>query len=107
METMRAEAHIDERRTDQDPAGVSVCFPTFRRPELLKEAIDSICRNRHRPIEIVVSDNDFTNASAQRVRGLRVPDGVRVVRRGNPGATDPSSNSTIRKLSRAASASSG
>jgi glycosyltransferase involved in cell wall biosynthesis len=41
-------------------SGISVCITTYRRPELLQFCIRSVFDNRVRPIEIVVSDNDFS-----------------------------------------------
>jgi glycosyltransferase involved in cell wall biosynthesis len=56
--------------------GVSVCIPTFRRPVLLREAISSVFANSLRPIEVIVSDHDFTEASQEMILGIELPPGI-------------------------------
>lgn len=72
--------------------GVSVCVTTYRRTELLLECIRSVFENDCRPIEIVVSDNDFTEASASAVRSLTPPEGITIRHAANPGPSIPSEN---------------
>jgi len=57
---------------------ISVCIPTFRRPELLKTALTSTFSNDVRPLEIVISDDDYSEAQAEAILGLPRPDGVTV-----------------------------
>lgn len=55
---------------------VSVCVPTYRRPELLRECISSVFANEVRPMEIIISDDDFGEESAGVVAGLKPPPGI-------------------------------
>lgn len=73
-------------------AGVTVCITTYKRPELLKFCIRSMFDNKTRPIEIVVSDNDFSEESAEAVRSLTPPEGIVVRHVANPGPSIPSEN---------------
>lgn len=57
---------------------VSVCIPTFRRPEFLKTAVTSTFSNDVRPLEIVISDDDYSETQAEAILGLPRPDGVTV-----------------------------
>jgi glycosyltransferase involved in cell wall biosynthesis len=53
---------------------ISVCIPTYRRPALLQEAIQSAIQHQHRPIEILVGDDSPTNgaeAIVASVEGMR------------------------------------
>lgn len=72
--------------------GVSVCVMTYRRPELLLECLRSIFENDFRPIEIVVSDNDFSKESTTAVASLTPPEGIVIRHMANPGPPTPSEN---------------
>lgn len=72
--------------------GVSLCITTFRRPDLLQFCIRSAFDNRTRPLEVVVSDNDFSEASAAAVLALTPPEGIVVRHVANPGPSTPSQN---------------
>jgi glycosyltransferase involved in cell wall biosynthesis len=72
--------------------GVTVCVTTYRRPTLLQHCIRSLFDNRIRPIEIVVSDNDFSGESAAAVRVLAPPEGIVIRHMANPGPPIPSQN---------------
>lgn len=45
-------------------ATVSVVIPTYRRNELLREAIDSVLQQRYEPVEIIVVDDSGTGYAA-------------------------------------------
>jgi glycosyltransferase involved in cell wall biosynthesis len=47
---------------------VSVVIPTFRRPDLLQRAVASVARQTHRPIELIVVDDDGDDRTAEVVR---------------------------------------
>jgi len=49
---------------------VSVCIPTYQRPELLHEAIASCLAQTYSDIEIIVCDDSKDDASEQMVKGL-------------------------------------
>ncbi|MEM1303844.1 MAG: glycosyltransferase, partial [Planctomycetota bacterium] len=42
---------------------ISVCIPTYRRPDLLREAVESVVRQEYRPLEIIVGDDSPTPAA--------------------------------------------
>lgn len=71
---------------------VTVCITTYKRPELLKVCISSVFDNRVRPIEIVVSDNYFSDESRQAVDSLKCPAGITIRHLPNPGSNLPSAN---------------
>ncbi len=56
--------------------GVSVCIPTLKRPEMVRECIASVFLNAARPLEIIVSDHDFGSASQAAIASIQVPDAV-------------------------------
>jgi glycosyltransferase involved in cell wall biosynthesis len=80
---------------------VSVCVPTYRRPELLRECICSVFANEVRPMEIIISDNDLGEDSAGVVAGLEPPSGIRLRHIANVGRSVQSAN--IRNVFQAAS----
>jgi glycosyltransferase involved in cell wall biosynthesis len=47
---------------------ISICIPTYNRPRLAREAVDSALAQTYRPIDIVVSDDSTTNAT-ERILG--------------------------------------
>jgi glycosyltransferase involved in cell wall biosynthesis len=55
---------------------LSVCIPTYKRPSLLLECINSLLASDIRPIEIVVSDDAPGAAVASRLAALQLPDDV-------------------------------
>lgn len=55
---------------------VSVCIPTFRRADLLHKAIMSAFANDVRPLEIVVSDDDYHEDQAAAIMALPRPEGI-------------------------------
>lgn len=73
-------------------AGVSVCITTYKRPAMLEFCIRSVFENHTRPIEILVSDNDFSEESAAAVRGIVPPAGIVIRHVANPGPPIPSRN---------------
>lgn len=56
--------------------GITVCIPTYKRPEMLRQCIESVFPNQFRPIEILVSDHDFGDASQRVVSAITTPDGI-------------------------------
>lgn len=58
---------------------VSVCIPTFRRPKMLRECIESCFSNTIRPLEIVVSDDDADPAVQAMLEAMTPPEGIAIV----------------------------
>jgi hypothetical protein len=56
--------------------GISIAITTYRRPRRLVDCIESVCGSRHRPIEIVISDNDYSPESKAAVASVAPPPGV-------------------------------
>lgn len=81
--------------------GITVCITTYKRPALLEECLRSIFRNDTRPVEIIISDNDFSEESARAGRNCPPPPGMTVRHFANPGPKTPSEN--VRAALRAAS----
>lgn len=71
---------------------VSVCIPTFRRPEFLKIAVVSTFTNDVRPLEIVISDDDYSESQAETILGLPRPEGVTIRYIANQNAQGQSGN---------------
>ena len=63
---------------------ISVVIPTYQRPDMLREAVESALIQDWRPLEIVVTDDSPDDASERMLRSLYVPDGIDVVYRRNP-----------------------
>jgi glycosyltransferase involved in cell wall biosynthesis len=40
-----------------DPTKVTIAVPTFRRPEMLRRALESVARQNYAPLEVIVADN--------------------------------------------------
>ncbi|MCI4430000.1 MAG: glycosyltransferase family 2 protein [Burkholderiales bacterium] len=40
-----------------DPTKVTIAIPTFRRPEMLRRALESVVRQNYAPLEVIVADN--------------------------------------------------
>ncbi|TWU59564.1 GalNAc(5)-diNAcBac-PP-undecaprenol beta-1,3-glucosyltransferase [Crateriforma conspicua] len=49
---------------------VSVCIPTFERPDLLLEAIESCLKQRHRPLEILIGDDSSGDESRLAIEAI-------------------------------------
>ncbi|GGE01059.1 hypothetical protein GCM10011390_19860 [Aureimonas endophytica] len=64
----------------EEPAGsdglVSICIPTFERPQLIRETIASCLAQTHRPIEILIGDDSRTSETEDLVRSLPLPEGI-------------------------------
>ncbi|MEM1211387.1 MAG: glycosyltransferase family 2 protein [Planctomycetota bacterium] len=65
---------------------ISIVIPTYRRPEMLLEALESALVQDYRPLEVLVTDDSPDDASERAVRAVSVPDGIEVVYKRN----DPS-----------------
>lgn len=50
---------------------ISICIPTYQRPELLKEAIDSCLIQNYDPLEIIISDDSKDNHTENLVENLQ------------------------------------
>jgi glycosyltransferase involved in cell wall biosynthesis len=57
---------------------ISVCIPTFRRRELLLEAVRSTFSNDTRPIEVIVSDDDCDPEVERLLASLSAPLGIAI-----------------------------
>ncbi|SFV30152.1 glycosyltransferase family 2 protein [Hyphomicrobium facile] len=60
------------------PDPVSVCIPTFERPQLLKAAIHSCVTQAYRPLRIIVGDDSRTTETSEMLKALALPDGVSI-----------------------------
>jgi glycosyltransferase involved in cell wall biosynthesis len=69
---------VDTRRQLEMSDLITICVPTCRRPDLLKEAIESCFRQKYRPLEILVGDDSGDDRSVGTLQGFTPPDGVRV-----------------------------
>jgi len=69
------------------PGLVSTIIPVFNRAEMLRQAVDSVLAQTHRPIEIVISDDGSTDDTPAAMAALVAahPDVVRCVRNPNRG----------------------
>lgn len=59
---------------------ISICIPTYQRPELLRQAIASCLAQTYEPIEIIVCDDSKDDASADVIHQLNRPDRIRYYR---------------------------
>jgi glycosyltransferase involved in cell wall biosynthesis len=57
---------------------ISICIPTYRRPELLREAIESCFQQNYRPLEILVGDDSGDDTSVSVIETLVCPEGITV-----------------------------
>jgi glycosyltransferase involved in cell wall biosynthesis len=55
------------------PPLVSICIPTYRRPELLERAVRSCLAQTYPHFEVLITDNSPDDASSQRVARLKDP----------------------------------
>ena len=55
---------------------VSICIPTYKRPELLLECLRSVFASGVRPLELLISDDAHDAALAARLEALTPPAGV-------------------------------
>src|SRR5215468_9302617 len=62
---------------------ISCIVPVFNGERYVREALDSILAQTHRPLEIIVADDGSTDGSANVVAAFR--DGVRYLRQSNQG----------------------
>lgn len=52
---------------------VSICLPTYNRPQYLKEAVESVLAQTYPNFEIVITDNSTNDASAQMIAKINDP----------------------------------
>lgn len=57
---------------------ISVCVPTYNRPEFLAVALRSVVEQGYRPLELLIGDDSSDDLSASIVHGLRRDPGVDV-----------------------------
>ncbi len=55
---------------------VSVLIPTYCRPRVLRDALDSVTSQDYRPLEIIVGDDSPDEATARRIAEIATPDNV-------------------------------
>lgn len=70
------------------PGLVSTIIPVYNRPQMLREAVESVLAQTYRPIEVIISDDGSTDG-AERVAdelATAYPDIVRVIHNPNRGA---------------------
>ena len=69
------------------PDLVSTIIPVYNRPEMLRSAVDSVIRQSHRPIEIIIADDGSTDGTPDVAAELagQYPDIVQYVRHENQG----------------------
>lgn len=53
---------------------ISICIPTYKRSDLLKQAIQSCLDQEYRPLEILVGDDSPTDEAASIIRGMASQD---------------------------------
>jgi glycosyltransferase involved in cell wall biosynthesis len=61
-------------------AKVSICIPTYKRPDLLKLALDSCLAQTFQDFEIVISDDSPDTRTQEMVRNFSAPQVIRYVR---------------------------
>lgn len=59
---------------------VSICIPTYQRPDLLRQAIESCLKQTYQPIEIIVCDDSNDDASERLVQEFGLPQIIRYYR---------------------------
>ncbi len=57
---------------------ISICIPTYNRPALLKEALQSCFDQSYRPLQIVIGDDSKHDDSADLVASIVAPPGVEI-----------------------------
>lgn len=62
---------------------ISICIPSYKRPQLLSEAISSCFANNYRPLEILVGDDSPDDKGERVISGIQPPDGIRIHYRNN------------------------
>ncbi len=73
---------------DTVPGLVSTIIPCFNRPQMVREAVQSVLGQTYRPIEIIVVDDGSTDDTPATVQQLvdTYPEIVRLIRKSNSGA---------------------
>lgn len=57
---------------------ISVCIPTYKRPELLRLTVESCFRQRYRPLQILIGDDWPESNAKHMLDNLSVPDGITI-----------------------------
>jgi glycosyltransferase involved in cell wall biosynthesis len=57
---------------------ITICIPTYRRPDLLREAVGSCFKQDYRPLEILIGDDSGEDRSVAPIQGLNRPEGVTI-----------------------------
>ena len=55
---------------------ISICIPTFNRPDLLKQAVDSCLSQAYRPFELIIGDDSTNLDTKAYVESLTVDEGI-------------------------------
>jgi glycosyltransferase involved in cell wall biosynthesis len=59
---------------------ISICIPTYQRPHLVQEAVESCLRQTYSSIEIIVCDDSPDQATQQIIEAFNQPDKIRYYR---------------------------
>ena len=57
---------------------ITICIPTYRRPDLLREAVGSCFKQDYRPLEILIGDDSGDDRSVGPIQDLNRPEGITV-----------------------------
>lgn len=57
---------------------ITICIPTCRRPDLLREAVESCFKQDYRPLEILIGDDSGDDRSVGPIQDLCKPEGITV-----------------------------
>ena len=67
------------------PGGISVIMALYRGERYVREALESIAAQTHRPLEVIVVDDGSPDDSVALIDSLALPFELRIVRQGNAG----------------------
>ncbi len=79
---------------------VSTIIPVYNRPSLLKEAVESVLAQTHRPIEIIISDDGSNDDTRDVIRRLKASYPEEIVTVENPRRGQGPARETGRKIAR-------
>lgn len=71
---------------------ISICIPTFNRPEILKEAVESCLLQDYRPLEILIGDDSPDESSQEILTSLEFPQSISLDYRRNTPALGQAEN---------------
>lgn len=79
---------------------ISICIPTFNRPQLIRETIESCFDQAYRPLEILIGDDSSDDRTEKFIRSFEAPAGI-FIRYERNGATLGQSRNVNRLFQRA------